>query len=592
MKRKAAILLILMTAYLPLRADIISPRDAQALADRYFGGQTKSAVATLVWSGGVETKGPYAPAYYVFNGSEGGFVVIAGDDRARPVLAWSDEGSFEVVGMPDQIRCWFDEYADQIADIQESGTEADAQTVRQWEDLRKGVIRKATTIVNLNTANWNQTSPYNRYCPTIGGKATMTGCTPTALAELMYYYKYPAKGHGTLPDYTYTKDGVTYNQPGHELTAVYDWDNMLHTYKSGSYTDEQANAVAQLIFDVGVMVQANYGTGSTSGSTVNGARGLIKNFDYDSSATYYARAGHTESEWFQRIKESLDQSHPIAYTGYNTETGGGHAFLADGYDSDERVRFNWGWGGSNNGFYHLSALNPTSTRNYNGSQSANFNLKPDAGGRSAMTFTLYYTSGTGGFSQSDGTDDLEKGDEITIKLSVLNSGYFDKKAYGRMWMADYWYAPKYYVTDIFSINLASKYYRNYSSGIKAKIKQVPAFGDRIAVYYAAVGSSDPSDYTPMILKNNGDNVGQFNPYIPAYDHAMIHVQQEYKAGKYIDFYIDNTRTVPDDMEVTWYVNGKEVTDSRAKFSAGKHTIKAVCTVGGVTTTYVQRVEVK
>lgn len=590
MKRKAAILLILMAAYLPLKADVISSREAQALADSYFGGQTKSASATLVWSGGVETKGPYAPAYYVFNGSEGGFVVIAGDDRARPILAWSDEGSFEVVGMPDQIKCWFDEYADQIAGL-ENAAEADAETARLWDDLRGGRIRKATIIVNLNTATWNQAAPFNRYCPTIDGKATMTGCVATAISELMYYYKYPEQGHGTLPDYSYTKNGVTYNQPGHELTAVYDWDNMLPSYKNVSYTDAQANAVAQLMFDVGVMVRATYGTSSTGASTVDGVRGLIKIFDYDSSATFYARAGHTESEWFKRIKESLDQSHPIAYSAYNPDTGGGHSFLADGYDSDERVRFNWGWGGSNNGFYSLSALIPSSSHNYTAKHSANFNLKPDVGGRSAMTFTLYYSSSTGGLSQSDGSADLKKGDKISIKFSAFNSGYFTQKVYFRVWMGDYWYTPKYYTTSTYQNTFSSKTYANYS-GIYPDIKQIPAFGDRIAVYYSAYDSNKGSDYTPLNLKNNSDNYVLFNTYIPAYNHPMIHVEKSYTAGQYVDFYIDNTRTVPDDMEVTWYVNGNEVTDSRVKFPAGKHTIKAECTIGGVTTTYVQRINVE
>ena len=209
-----------------------------------------------------------------------------------------------------------------------------------------------------------------------------------------------------------------------------------------------------------------------------------------------------------------------------------------------------------------------------------------------MTFSLYYTSSTEGLSQSGSTDDLEKGDKITIKFSPFNTSYFTKKAYFRVWMADYWYTPKYYTTNYYSNTFSSRTYANYTSGVNPEIKQVPAFGDRIAVYYAAVGSTDPSDYTPMILKNNGDYVDLFNPYIPAYDHPMIHVQKEYKAGQYIDFYIDNTRTVPDDMEVTWYVNGKNVTDSRLRLPAGKHTIKAECTIGGVTTTYVQRVQVQ
>ena len=33
-----------------------------------------------------------------------------------------------------------------------------------------------------------------------------------------------------------------------------------------------------------------------------------------------------------------------------------HAFICDGYDDNGLFHFNWGWSGSHNGFFAMSAL--------------------------------------------------------------------------------------------------------------------------------------------------------------------------------------------------------------------------------------------
>ena len=58
------------------------------------------------------------------------------------------------------------------------------------------------------------------------------------------------------------------------------------------------------------------------------------------------------------IKEELDKKHPIMYGGASSE--GGHSFICDGYDDSGKFHFNWGWSGSNDGYYTLSKLKPGS----------------------------------------------------------------------------------------------------------------------------------------------------------------------------------------------------------------------------------------
>jgi hypothetical protein len=96
------------------------------------------------------------------------------------------------------------------------------------------------------------------------------------------------------------------------------------------------------------------------------------------------RNSYTSSTWMQLMKTELDASRPILYAGFGN--GGGHAFVCDGYNSSDYFHMNWGWGGSYDGYFLLTALNPTGlgigggSGGYNSNQQALIGIQPPSGG--------------------------------------------------------------------------------------------------------------------------------------------------------------------------------------------------------------------
>lgn len=130
------------------------------------------------------------PAYYVFDNAGGpGFVIVAGDDVAMPVLGYSFEYEFSKDNLPVNLKEWLEYMRCEVNEARRSGTKAEAVVTRAWGSLATG-----NPVVELETAKWNQERPYNMLCPTINGKFSYTGCTITALAIVMRYHQWPEKG--------------------------------------------------------------------------------------------------------------------------------------------------------------------------------------------------------------------------------------------------------------------------------------------------------------------------------------------------------------------------------------------------------------
>lgn len=290
--------------------------------------------------------------YYIFNvGEDRGFVIIAGDDRVRPVLGYSFEGRFQTDDLPSNIRGWMDNYKDQIKSLSAPGTVS----------LTKGYLTPVASVVVeplLGNIKWDQDAPYNDLCPEVSSRRTVTGCVATAMAQIMKYHCWPVHGTGFNQYKTNT----------HRLSCsadfentVYDWGNMLDQYRAGNYTEVQAAAVATLMYHCGVAADMDYnlsengGSGSTS---IDGARALFLNFGYDQGLQIYYRDYCPEGEWVNLLKKEIDEGRPVFYTGSGTR--GGHAFVCDGYTRDDMFHFNWGWSGSCDGYYEVNRLNPLS----------------------------------------------------------------------------------------------------------------------------------------------------------------------------------------------------------------------------------------
>lgn len=288
------------------------------------------------------------PCFYVFNsGNDAGFVIVSADDRAAEILGYSNQGSFDENRIPDNFRKWLGFYRDELVHL-----ETLPEDIIDKTTISASI--KSTTSVSplLGNTMWDQGDPYNALCPDLpenGGKAAV-GCVATAMAQVMYYHQWPAQGTGSK----------VYNSETHNFflavdfsTTTYDWANMTPTYDESS-TQAEKDAVALLSYHCGVSVEMDYDA-SSGAHTHNTGTALMNYFGYDKDINILHRDYYGSDEWNQLVKNELDAARPVIYSGQSSD--GGHAFVCDGYTNDF-FHINWGWSGSSNGYYLLSALTP------------------------------------------------------------------------------------------------------------------------------------------------------------------------------------------------------------------------------------------
>lgn len=304
--------------------------------------------------------------YYVFNvGQADGYVVVSGDDRTPAILGYATSGSFSADDMPDNMRAWLAGYEEQLRYLAAHDV-ATTATAEQTDDHE--------AIEPMLTCLWNQDEPYNNLCPTdpSTGKRSVTGCVATAIAQVLYYHKHPAKTLATIPAYQTNSRKIN-------LTAIaptdIDWDNMIDDYSNRQGTTAQRTAVATLMKLCGAAMEMDYAS-SASGAWVIVDR-LKSIFGYASSAKEVSRMDYRAKQWDELIYNELDGGRPVLYSGQSV--GGGHQFIIDGYDANGLYHVNWGWGGYCNGYFLLSILNPDSTEGIGASTSTDgFSYQQDA----------------------------------------------------------------------------------------------------------------------------------------------------------------------------------------------------------------------
>jgi len=293
--------------------------------------------------------------FYVFNiGNEQGFIIVSGDDATKSILGYSDEGSFSVENMPDNLKHWLDFYQSEIKFSMENKWNTSSLETSSTPTL-KSVSTVAPLLGNIE---WNQGEPFNILCPfdVTANEHAVTGCVATAMTQIMKYYRWPVTGTGSN---SYTSDRYGNLSVDFSKTS-YDWDNMFDVYGDFSKTI-QDTAVAKLMYHFGVAVNMDYNTAANGGSGAydnDAALALINYFGYDKDIQTYPRSFYTYTDWKNLIKNELNVSRPIYYSG--TSKDGGHAFVCDGYDSNDMFHINWGWGGYYNGYFELTALDPFS----------------------------------------------------------------------------------------------------------------------------------------------------------------------------------------------------------------------------------------
>lgn len=130
--------------------------------------------------------------YFVFNfPGNNGFTIVAGDDRVHPILGYSLERQFNPENLPENLSAHLEYYQDQITWAEKQNIEPSADVSAEWNRYLDGTALRSGGGVSLETAKWDQASPYNAMCPTINGQRALTGCGATATAIIMRYHQWP-----------------------------------------------------------------------------------------------------------------------------------------------------------------------------------------------------------------------------------------------------------------------------------------------------------------------------------------------------------------------------------------------------------------
>ena len=256
---------------------------------------------------------------YVFN-CDGGFVVISADDELPSVLAYGLKNSYDAQTAPPAMQAMLEAY-----------NHAVNSSVKT-----RATVPTHADISPLIKTQWNQNTPYNKYCATESGETCPTGCVATAVAQIMYYHKWP---------------------------ETFNWDAMKTSYTSEDAGDA-VEAVAKLMADVGEKVYMQYGAESSSAHDMDACEALRIRYGYSENTNYIERSCYTAKGWDEVIYNELAANRPVFYGGLSASSGQGivgHAFILDGYQAKDGVGYfhvNWGWGGSSDDYFLISVLNP------------------------------------------------------------------------------------------------------------------------------------------------------------------------------------------------------------------------------------------
>ncbi len=371
--KKVYLTLCLLAAIGSLMAGPVDQQKAQKLGAKFLSTTALSqknadiqlnlvAAATDLQRGGTD--------YYVFNVKDSeGFVIIAGDDRVKPILAYSTTGQYDPSNVSEGFQFTLDGFRQEIQYVREHNLRATPDITAEWKSvsetgsLNRG--RETRTVVGpLCQTLWNQNFPYNSQCPQDpegSGGYVYAGCVATAMGQVMKFWEWPVQGTGS---HFYYPEGYA-QQSANFGETEYHFELMPLALDSTS-TEEEYFYIAQFLHHLGISVNMQY-SGSGSGAYSDDVPDALRNyFRYtcEDHITNYGGGwwgqGYSNEQWAQMLKEGgLDEGIPLYYSGQDDNWQGGHAFVCDGYDENDYFHYNWGWSGRDDAWCPIGALNTT-----------------------------------------------------------------------------------------------------------------------------------------------------------------------------------------------------------------------------------------
>lgn len=591
--RKFLLLTLLCCATGLLWAKPLSPEQAMLRTQQNVAGsRMNTSGMKLVYTDAQNEQ----PAYYVFGrDKQQGYVIAGADDLASPVLGYVDDGTFDYANLPEQMKAWLQGYADEIAWARRH--ENTASTYRQ-----ASTRPQRSEIPLMVHAHWDQSAPYNNKTPLLNGKHTATGCVATAIAQIMRFWQHPLKGKGSH-SYEWESGETTLSMDFSKVT--FDWANMpfIHT---DSWTSKQDDAVATLMEACSYAMDMDYNTSSGAVTAVATQR-LVSYFDYAPSNRHYFRDFYGLYEWEDLVYNSLANGCPVLYHGQGS--GGGHAFVVDGYKDNGYFHLNWGWSGSANGYYLLTALDPATlgigggAGGFNYSQGAVLNLRPNFTGSTHS----YILAAEDNVLTLSGTTLTFSGGAYNYDYFTVPGAYFGlsfKDAQGKCqyaWLNTAYQIKSFYGLTSYSVNIPSGladgiYYVNPACKVNENgtyvtkdMEMAPNLRDRYTlkinngsatlsksseVYITASGLSMGPKLYPGSKCNLRANISNSNPF-EFYD--FVYVGWTNSSGTFLGVANGIMTDIPAQSTLQW-----DMPVIMPSLSAGNYTIELMVKVGDKT----------
>ena len=345
--------------------------------------------------------------FYAFNDTvEGGYILLSADDVAPAILAKVNSGVFSMSDMSEEARLWLEAMSNHI----EIAIKYDIPLYTS--NTRAGGRQ---TVNPLLSTTWGQGPPYNDLCPVcFNGEKSASGCVATAMAQIMYYHKWPSNGTGS---HTYRSQGNGFIESADFGNTTYQWNMMQDHYGSTSldgskhvynfeYSSSSAKAVATLMYHCGVSVDMDYDYSGSGAYSFDIPHSLISYFSYDKAVNNQFKRWYSDEEWDEMLYQELSAGRPVLYSGNSQD--GGRAFVCDGY-SDGYYHFNWGWDGIADGYYLITGINAMHPR------------FPDTGEYVSAAFTMYNEAIFGIQKPTTNTEVLVLGVYSYSNISVYSS---------------------------------------------------------------------------------------------------------------------------------------------------------------------------
>ena len=354
MQKHLILLLACLMSITSLRANPVDQEKARVIGQKFVEANfnAKSTDLQLVYTGN-STRGE--TCFYAYNVGTTGFVIVSADNRFRPIVGYSEEGPFETENMSPELAFYLEKIIEARTSrnaVMIEGTENDWQSIAATGKMKPRNNGKDADF--LVETKWNQDAPYNLYAPEASGGPggrCYAGCVATAMSQVMKYWDHPLKGTGSHSYYSW--GGYGGHLSANFGATTYDWENMPIRINNSS-PEEQIEAVATLMYHCGIAVEMSFsptGSGASSWSVPGAIR---QYFSYSNHASLKDRDSYSLTSWQNMLKESIDLGWPLYYSGQSDS--GGHAFVCDGYDENDLFHYNWGWGGSSDGWFVVDEI--------------------------------------------------------------------------------------------------------------------------------------------------------------------------------------------------------------------------------------------